>query len=205
MENFKRFAKVILIIFIGLLVMDLLALGYNYIQCKRAMKDALSNIATIVAEENCLTNENLETVKEFMVSNAPVSLCYNDTGYDGPVAQGGLSYCGAGYEPTNIVQKDMDEAVDNVHQKKSNISKGSSTFSAINISGESKFLNESKFYDQTSKKAYVTCPNRGKAITITVKAELKMRFLVLFFPGPNISIPLEEQVTVVGMRYYKSK
>lgn len=205
MENFKRFAKVILIIFIGLLVMDLLALGYNYIQCKRAMKDALSNIATIVAEENCLTDENLKTVKEFMVSNAPVSLCYNNKGTNGPAAQGGLSYCGAGYAPTNIVQTDIDKAVNNVLQRKKDISKSSSDFSAINISSNSSKLNESRFYDQKSTKAYVTCPNRGKAITITVKAELKMRFLVLFFPGPNISIPLEEQVTVVGMRYYKSK
>lgn len=196
MKNLKRFGVLLLWMIIACIIIDLCFLGYTYLNCSRTVKDTLSNIALVVAEENCIsTDGNIEDskylqLKKMLVQNAPMWLTYNDSG----PASGNFGTFAK--KPTNIQHLDLDAAMDNVVWETGNVT--GNKYSAIKLSRDGSDKNESSLY------SYLTCPQRGEPITIHIHAYVTTR-AYSFVSSFNYQVPIHEKITVVGMKFYRGR
>lgn len=203
MENFKRFAKIVLIITIVLLVFNLFMLFYTYSTCKHAMKDTLSNVATIVAEKNCLEQTDVATLKKVMVSNAPIWLTYNAGGANKTEQKNKLGYINAG--PTNLIQvENIEDAINNIAWTTTDMNKTDKNYSAVQLSTVSSNSSSNKKINDAGLYSIQSAPNRGTAIRVKLNANLNYR-IITFFGAYNITIPMSDELTVIGMKFYKGK
>lgn len=193
MKNLKRFAKIILITAVILLVLNLVIMLYAYMTSVRLMKDTLSNISAIVSEENCIGEAQIGSINRLLVEHSNVWLTYN-SGKSGNFAEDAFLYTGNG--PTNTIQVDEGTAINNIAWNKGNVDEG--TYSAVKISTDGSNTNDKNLY------SYLSCPQRGTPITINLNAEVKGKF-VSFFGFIDYAIPVHESITVVGMKYYRGR
>lgn len=198
MKNLIKLGKFFLIIFIALAVFDIAWLAYTFTLCSRAMDDTLSQIALVVAEENCLdattsdeTQSKLYSIKKLMVENAPLWLTYNNDGFDFE----NNSSNSRSASPTSIIQVDEDIAIQNLAVS----TDSSDGFLALTLSKNVDINNDSTLY------SYADCPQRGESITITLKANMLVRMFMFGNPRFDQVIPMQKQITVIGMKFYKDK
>lgn len=192
MRNLVKIGKFLLLFFVILILFDVAWVAYTYYVCSDAMDNTLENIALVVAEDNCIDESKLDSIKELMVKNAPIWLTYNNAGM-------GASDPKFSSQPTNLIHTDLNTAKNNITI--STASSNSGEFRALQLSdaSDAEHLNDSKYY------SYTTCPNRGETITITLNAKVNV-YLLTLIPGiRQQSIPISKQVTVVGMKFYKGK
>lgn len=204
MKNLKRFAKIILTTALTLIVVNLVVLLYAYMTSVRTMKDTLANIATVVAEENCIAlskrgdpkSAQQQSIESLLVEHSNVWLTYNSgkSNGRGTLREDELLY--SGNKPTNITQVPKATAVNNISWSKKSVD--ANTFSAIKLSTDGTNTNNPELY------SYTTCPQRGTPITINLNAEVKGKF-VTFFGFIDYAIPIHESTTVVGMKYYRGR
>lgn len=196
MKNLKRFGVLLLVLTIGCLVVDIVYLLYAYTTCSKAIKDTLTNIALVVAEENCVSTDAADStyvqIKKLLVENAPIWLVYNDDGtrttkeHDDWVSA----------KPTNIVHQSLEDAMSNVEWSIEDVDE--KTYSAIKLTTSADETNEEVLY------SYVTCPQRGTPITIHLSGYIHLKAYTMVGTF-RYSIPIHEQITVVGMKFYKGK
>ena len=218
MKNLKRFAKILLITMLILIVGNIVVMTYAYITSTRALKDTLSSVALIVAEDNCISNDvdntgtvavetKVDSLRKLLVSNSTIWLTYNTTGSahegsnitDDPDEAnrgngGGLIH--SNVAPTNLAQATTSEAMSNLVWNTGAVD--ANTYSAIKLSLDGSNTNNPSLY------SYLTCPQRGTPITVHLNATMKYRFITIF-GTIDLSIPIHEQLTVVGMKFYRGR
>lgn len=200
MYNLVKIGKAILLFFIMIAIVNIAILIYVYTTSVSALEDTLNNISLVVAEENCLdcgedgtrldptTDSKLYNVEKLMVENATQWLCYNDMGFS---TSSEFSRNWRSDWHTDVQTDDCK----NIEDAMQHINDEFLTFTADGYRNADMF-------------SYEECPQRGEPITITLKANINIH---LFFPIDinnaisNVSIPIERQVTVIGMKFYKGK
>lgn len=195
MQNLSRIGKGILLFIIMLMVVDLVWLLYAYVISVRAMEDTLSSIALVVAEDNCIDmgtgtiekpsdDSKLYSIQKLMVENATAWLCYNEDGFD-TVGDSNRNWRSANH--TDIQTDDcriVETAMDNINMS-----------FALCLNGT----------DNDSMYSYVSCPQRGESISITLQAKINVHLLSFIPSFGNISVPIKRETTVIGMKFYKGK
>lgn len=217
MHNLVRIGKGIVIFLVMLAVVDVVWLVYTYTVSINALEDTLSSISLVVAEDNCLDagtgdksspspDSKYYSIEKLMVENATAWLCYNEVGFgnktdyknkenwnkDNNTDTGTAYNIDRGSRSTDHTDiqtddlRDVAKAMDNIDE----------TF-ALTLTTDT--------YSDGAMYSYVTCPQRGQAITITLKANINVHLLSFIPSWGNVSIPVERQVTVIGMKFYKGK
>lgn len=198
MHNLVKFGKGLLFFIIMLTVVDVIWLAYTYVTSVNALEDTLTSVALIVAEDNCIdqgtgsgdTSSKLYSVKKLLVENATAWLCYNEDGFYNGGGTGMLDRSSRSAKHTDVQtddNRDPATAINNIDID-----------FAIHLGDAD---NDNKYY------SYDTCPQRGEVIKITMKANVNIHILSPWtFAGfGNISIPIERETTVIGMKFYKGK
>ena len=203
MQNFVRIGKGILLFIIMIAIVDLCWLGYTYIVSVNAMEDTLSNIALMVAEENCLdagsgnkdnpsADSKLAYAKNLIASNATAWLCYNTDRF-GTVEENKNKDFGRSSRSANHTDIQTDDCRD-------------LAVAASNIDVEHcLILGMTPGVIDDSLYSYVDCPQRGTPITVTLQADVNIHLLSFIKNFGNVSIPVKREITVIGMKFYKGK
>lgn len=205
MHNLVRIGKGIIIFLIMLAVVDIVWLVYTYNVSINALEDTLSSIALVVAEDNCIdmgtgssatinsptADSKLYSIRKLMVENATAWLCYNDKGFSNTSDSSNQVNRGSRSTYHTDIQTDDCRAIETAM-------KNIDMSYALNLEAGSNYTNDSMY-------SYTTCPQRGQTITITLKANVNVHLLSLIPSWGNISVPVERQITVIGMKFYKGK
>lgn len=208
MHNLLRIGKFFLLFFIMIGVVDAAILGYTYIVSVNALEDTLSSIALLVAEDNCLdygtgsgysvtnpeANSKLASAKKLMASNATAWLCYNNAGFFAP--QEGETYK---FGRTSRSMSHTDIQTDDCRDLTAAASNVDVTNCLILSENPGAATTDPNLF------SYVECPQRGTPIVITLKANVNIHLLSIIPSFGNVSIPVQREITVVGMKFYKGK
>lgn len=208
MQNLVRIGKFFLLFFIMIGVVDAALIGYTYVVSVNAMEDTLSSIALLVAEDNCLdygtatgvsisspeANSKLDSAKKLMASNATAWLCYNNAGFFNTDTKTAYTF---GREGRSMKHTDIqtDDCRD--------VSVAAANIDVANCLILSKTTGAT--VTDTTLFSYLTCPQRGTPIVITLKANVNIHLLSIIPSFGNVSIPIKREITVVGMKFYKGK
>lgn len=208
MHNLVRIGKFFALFFIMIIVVDIAILGYTYIVSVNALEDTLSSVALLVAEENCLdygtasganvntpeVGSKLDSVRKLMASNATAWLCYNNNGFFNPKPDEAYMF-----GRTSRSDKHTDIQTDDCRD----VSTAAGNVDVTNCLVLSKSTGASTA--DASLFSYTTCPQRGTPIVITLKANINVHLLSIVPSFGNVSIPVQREITVIGMKFYKGK